>query len=232
MQARPVIRGLAATAVAALACTWLSGALASGARAPAGVVSRDVAERQISIERLYLGLTPGGNVGVYMAYTPRYPRELTSVGVAIGASPRMVYGFYDGGQIIHSPLKQAFPNASGLVAGRSYRVKISFCRTKTPERARSSRRSGGASAHAAKVRVRSPHVHIAARQPASPLRASGLSAVARRRARGASCSRSRPAARRTAAGSPGRRPSMPVPERRLPPNGWRPTIAPVIARLT
>ena len=40
------------------------------------------------------------------------------------------------------------------------------------------------------------------------------------------------AARRTAAGSPGRRPSCRCPDRRLPPNGWRPTIAPVIARLT
>ena len=47
--------------------------------------------------------------------------------------------------------KQTFPNASGLVAGRSYRVKITFCRTKTPERATSARSSGGAPAHTAKV---------------------------------------------------------------------------------
>ena len=149
-------RGPTATAVVALAGVCVLGALAggpaaSGAGAPAGASSRVVAERQISIERLYLGLTPGGNVGVYIAYTPRYPRELTSVSVAIGASPRMVYGFYDGGQILHSPLKQTFPNASGLVAGRSYRVKITFCRTKTPERATSAGSAGGAPAHIAKV---------------------------------------------------------------------------------
>ena len=87
----------------------------------------------------------------------------------------MVYGFYDGGQIMHSPLKQTFPNASGLMAGRSYRVKLSFCRTKTPERATSTRRAGGASAHAAKVPCDRRTFTSLTRRRCTALRASGLS---------------------------------------------------------
>ena len=107
----------------------------------------DAKERQVSIKTLHIGLTPGGRVGVYVAYTPRYPRELTTVSVAIGTRPRMVYGFYEGGQIISSPLRDIFPNENGLKAGRTYKVRLSFCWTKTPERARSTR----AVAHSAKV---------------------------------------------------------------------------------
>ena len=109
----------------------------------------DTKERQISIKTLHIGLTPGGRVGVYVAYTPRYPRELTTVSVAIGTRPRMVYGFYKGGQIISSPLRDVFPNDNDLRAGRSYKVRLSFCWTKTPERARSTR--VGPAAHAAKI---------------------------------------------------------------------------------
>ena len=109
----------------------------------------DNKERQVSIKTLHLGLTPGGRVGVYVAYTPRYPRELTSVGIAIGSRPRMVYGFYEGGQIISSPLRDIFPNDNALKTGRTYKVRLSFCWTKTPERVRST--STGPAARAAKV---------------------------------------------------------------------------------
>jgi len=133
------------TAVALLAVCCCSAYAAASHRS----VSADARERQIAIKTLHIGLTPGGRVGVYVSYSPRYPRELTSVSVAIGSHPRMVYGFYKGGQIISSPLRDVFPNDNGLKAGRTYGVRLSFCRTKTPERARSTR--ARAVAHSAKI---------------------------------------------------------------------------------
>ena len=72
------------------------------------------------------------------------------------------------------------------------------------------------------------HPELAGETSACTRRSLEVRARARRRARDGPCSRSRPAARRSAAGSPGRRPWCRSRDRRLPPNGWRPTIAPVI----
>ena len=96
-----------------------------------------VREREIHVTELHLGLTPGGRVGVYVAFTPHRPNALSTVSVAVGAHPRMVYGFYRE-RGLSSPLRDPFDNASGLRAGRSYPVRISFCRSATPVSDRSS----------------------------------------------------------------------------------------------
>ncbi len=97
--------------------------------APAATASHVVPEREIDITEVHLGMTPRGNVGVYVSYTPARPRSVVLASVSVGARPRIVFGFYESGRALASPLKGTYPNMSNLRAGRSYRVSISFCRT-------------------------------------------------------------------------------------------------------
>ena len=95
---------------------------------PAVVASQPVRhERELRLERVHLGLSTHGSVGIHIAYGPRRPSRLTSISVAIGARPRMVYGFV--GDQLGSPLQQRFPNASHRRAGVRYRVIVTFCRS-------------------------------------------------------------------------------------------------------
>ncbi len=128
------MRSLARRSACAAALAAATTALAVSA-APADKVVR---EREIKVTELHLGLTPGGRVGVYLAFTPRRPHALSTASVAVGERPRMVYGFYDGTQGLRSPLRDPFPNASGLRFGREYAVRISFCRSAVPVPDRSS----------------------------------------------------------------------------------------------
>lgn len=100
--------------------------------APPAAADHVVAEREIDIAHLHLGMTPRGNVGVYVSYTPTVPRAVVLASVAVGPSPRIVFGFYEGGRTLSSPLRGTYPNASRLRAGRTYRVSISFCRADRP----------------------------------------------------------------------------------------------------
>ena len=82
-------------------------------------------ERHVKIAKLYLGLTHRGWVGVHLEYGPKPSPAPTTISVAIGARPRVIYGFID--DQVASPIHSSAPNDSHRRAGVHYRVIVSFC---------------------------------------------------------------------------------------------------------
>ena len=116
----------------------------------------------------------------------------------------------------------------GAIGGGRFGLEVTLD-VKVP-RGQSGRRGGARRGRPRALPVLQRHPRQRRRRPRRQRR-DAVGAL-RPRGRGAWCSPSPRAARRTAAGSRGRPALVPVPDRRLPPNGWRPTIAPVIERFT
>ena len=163
--------------------------------APAGVVSRDVAEREISISTAAPRPHAGRASSACTWRTRRsYPRRAAR-GIGGASAPARAWSTASttAGGSSHSPLKRAVPERLRARArAASYRVR-------SPSAARPGRRRAPASsaplprrcvARAAKIRCVDAQLHHrCARRLHRRFAPPGLSAVARRRGRGASCSR-------------------------------------------